>query len=66
MPDPNIRLAQPQVVKTHWLVTMEYLPDKENDMVDALSRDDQPKMVSLKKTPDTSLVAGNFGVPTPT
>ena len=47
----------------HWLV---YLPGKENGMADTLSREEQPKMVSLDKTQDTSLAAGNVGVPTPT
>ena len=44
----NPRLRKMAFKMQHWLVTIEYLPGKDNTMADALSREERPRTL----TPD--------------
>ena len=44
----------------HWLLKIEYFPGKDNGFVDALSREECPRMASFNRT-DASLAWGDVG-----
>ena len=58
----NPRLRRLSFKLQHWLVNVEYLPGDKNGMVDALSREERPRMTSVaQETPDISFASGGCG-----
>ena len=62
----NPRLRKIAMKMQHWLVSIEYLPGRDNGFADALSREERKRMTPAPHQTDVSLAAGDVGVPTPT
>ena len=57
----NPRLHQVTMKLQHWLLTIEYLPGKENRFADALSREERPRVASLITETNASQALGDVG-----
>ena len=57
----NPRLCRVAMKLQHWLLTIEYLPGRENGFADALSREERPRMASLITERNASLASGDIG-----
>ena len=65
----NPRLRRISLKLQHWLVTIKYLPGRDNGFADTLSREDRTRVKRVtpaSQEMDVSLAAGDVGVPTPT
>ena len=45
----------------HWLISVEYLPGRENGFADALSREERPRMIETVAESSSSLARGMWG-----
>ena len=61
----NPRLRKIAMKMQHWLVSIEYLPGRENGFADALSREERKRVTPAPQRTDVSLAVGDVGAPTP-
>ena len=45
----------------HWLISVEYLPGRENGCADALSREERPRRIATVAESSSSLDSGDVG-----
>ena len=65
----NPRLRRISLKLQHWLVTIKYLPGRDNGFADTLSREERTKVTRVTpatQETDVSLAVGDVRVPTPT
>ena len=58
----NARLRRLAMKLQHWLLSIEYLPGKENGFADALSREERPReKIETAASRDVGLASGDVG-----
>ena len=57
----NGRLCRMAMKLQHWLISVEYLPGRENGFADALSREERPRRIATVTESSFSLDSGDVG-----
>ena len=57
----NGRLRRMAMKLQHWLISVEYLPGRENGFADALSREERPSRIETVAESSSSMASGDVG-----